>query len=153
MGLTVNWQMAAILTDNWHLYPPPPPPSRPSLYRWPSESPFGRKKHKYSPVFTRVNIFSENAQTGRNVFFHLWGGGKELFSIPCYNGTEKKVAFSTIYKVYNLQQSCPLSSYKEWENLAAKRTNHTFRDNEIPKGERHPGHPTSKPLLNLRPQN
>ena len=32
--------------------------------------------------------------------FFLWGGGKELFSIPYYNGTEKKVVFSTIYKVY-----------------------------------------------------
>lgn len=77
--------------------------------------------------------------------FFLWGGGKELFSIPYYNGTEKKVVFSTIYKVYYLQQSCPLSYYKEWENLAAKRTNHSFRDTEIPKGERHPRTPNLKP--------
>ena len=25
-NLTDNWQIAEILTDNWHLYPPPPPP-------------------------------------------------------------------------------------------------------------------------------
>ena len=25
LNLTDNWQMAKILTDNWHLYPPPPP--------------------------------------------------------------------------------------------------------------------------------
>ena len=33
MGLTDNWQIAEILTDNWHLYPPPPHlyPSRPSI--------------------------------------------------------------------------------------------------------------------------
>ena len=24
LNLTDNWQMAKILTDNWHLYPPPP---------------------------------------------------------------------------------------------------------------------------------
>ena len=23
LNLTENWQMAKILTDNWHLYPPP----------------------------------------------------------------------------------------------------------------------------------
>lgn len=72
------------------------------------------------------------------MYFFLWGGGKELFSVPYYNGTQKKVVFSTIYKVYYFQQSCPLSYYEEWENLAAKRTNHSFRDTEIPKGERHP---------------
>ena len=152
MGLTDNWQMAAILTDNWHLYPPPPHPD-PRYTGGPPNPPSVARSTNIAQFLLELTFFSENAQTGKNVFFYLWGGGKELFSIPCYNGTEKKVAFSTIYKVYNLRQSYPLSSYKEWENLADKRTNHTFRDNEITKGERHPGHPTSKPLPNLRLQN
>ena len=98
-------------------------------------------RRKQSSVFNRVNIFSGNAQRQVKLYFFSWGGGEELFSIPCYNGTEKRVVFSTIYKVYDLQQSCPLSYYKEWEKLAAKRTNHSLRDTEIPKGERHPRTP------------
>jgi len=31
LNLIDNWQMARILTDNWHLYPPTPKPDPPKI--------------------------------------------------------------------------------------------------------------------------
>ena len=52
LNLTDNWQMAKLLTDNWHLYPPPSP-SKPwrsggEYHRSVSFHIYAFKKRKYT---------------------------------------------------------------------------------------------------------